>query len=82
MACNNQERKLNTRANMPSFKPDLRISIKKGDAEFSISCLLLPDGKYLIKRGRIISKKRPTATLSEIFTEARKWAVRNKQKGE
>lgn len=64
---------------MPSFKPDLLISIKKGNKSFSISCLLLPDGKYLIKRGREISRKRPTATLSEIFTEARKWAV--KQKG-
>lgn len=78
MQCNDQERKPNTRATVPSFKPDLRISIKKGEVEFSISCLLLPDGKYLIKRGRTISKKRQTATLSEIFTESRKWVVRNK----
>lgn len=61
---------------MPSFKPDLKITVQRGEKSFSIGGLLLPDGRYLIKRGRLISAKTPRASLSEIFTAARKWAVR------
>jgi hypothetical protein len=60
---------------MPSFKPDLRITVQIGEASFSIGGLLLPDGRYLIKRGRVISKKMPRASLTKIFEVARKWAV-------
>lgn len=60
---------------MPSFKPDLKITVRKGEKSFSIGGLMLPDGRYLIKRGRLISKKMPRAGLTEIFTVARKWAV-------
>lgn len=60
---------------MPSFKPDLKITVQKGEKLFSIGGLKLPDGRYLIKRGRLISSKTPRASLSEIFTAARKWAV-------
>lgn len=63
---------------MPSFKPDLKITVQIGEKSFSIGGLLLPDGRYLIKRGRLISKKTPRASLTEIFTTARKWAVKNK----
>ena len=63
---------------MPSLKSDIFISVKSGGKSFSIGGVLLPDGRYAIKRGRSWSKKIKTSTLSEIFTEARKWAVRNK----
>jgi len=42
---------------------------------FSIGGVLLPDGRYAIKRGRSWSTKTPTATLTEIFIAARKWAA-------
>lgn len=60
---------------MPSFKPDLKITIQMGEKHFSIGGLRLPDGRYLIKRGRSVSTKTPRASLSEIFTAARKWTV-------
>ena len=60
---------------MPSFKPDLKITVQMGEKSFSIGGLRLPDGRFLIKRGRTISTKIPRASLSEIFTAARKWAV-------
>lgn len=63
---------------MPALKADITITIKAGDKSFSIGGVLLPDGRYAIKRWRSWAKKIKTATLSEIFTEARKWAVRNK----
>lgn len=63
---------------MPSFKPDLRVTVQMGDKSFSIGGLLLPDGRYLVKRGRLISKKMPRASLTKIFEVARKWAVKNK----
>lgn len=63
---------------MPALKSDITITIKTGDKSFSIGGVLLPNGRYAIKRGRSWSKKIKTATLSEIFTEARKWVVRNK----
>ena len=61
---------------MPSFKPDLQISVSVRGRSFSIGGMGLPNGKYLIKRGRLISDKMPTATMTEIFTSARKWAVK------
>ena len=60
---------------MPASKSDINISIRVGDKLFSIGGVLLPDGKYLIKRGRSYALKIPQATLTEIFIEARKWAV-------
>ena len=60
---------------MPALKSDINIPIRIGEKLFSIGGVLLPDGKYLIKRGRSYSKKIPQATLTEIFTQARKWAV-------
>ena len=64
---------------MPALKSDIYVTVKSGDKSFSIGGVLLPDGRYAIKRGRSWAKKITTATLSEIFTETRKWAV--KQKG-
>jgi len=63
---------------MPSLKSDIFIIVKAGDKSFSIGGVLLPDGRYAIKRGRSWAKKIRTTTLSEIFTEARKWVVINK----
>jgi hypothetical protein len=63
---------------MPSFKPDLKITVQMGEASFSIGGLLLPDGCYLVKRGRVISRKMPRASLTRIFELARKWAVKQK----
>jgi len=60
---------------MPSCKSDISITIKAGEKSFSIGGVKLPDGRYAIKRGRSWSKKIPTASITEIFTEARKWAV-------
>jgi hypothetical protein len=62
---------------MPSLKSDIYITVTVSEKSFSIGGVRLPDGKYKIKRGRSWSMKTPTATLSEIFTYARKWAVNN-----
>jgi len=48
------------------------ITIRAGEKSFRIGGVLLPDGSYAIKRGRSWSKKTPCASLSQIFTEARK----------
>lgn len=63
---------------MPSLKSDIYITVKVGGKSFSIGGVKLPNGRYAIKRGRSWSNKIRSATLSEIFTEARKWAVMNK----
>lgn len=61
---------------MPALKSDLYITIRAGQESFSIGGVKMLDGKYLIKRGRTRAKRIPFATLTQIFTEARKWAVR------
>jgi hypothetical protein len=60
---------------MPQLKSDLSITVRAGDKSFTLNCIRLPDHRFLVKRGRTISKKMPTATLSEIFDTTRKWAV-------
>lgn len=62
---------------MPSIKSDICITIKAGKRSFTIGGVKMLDGRYKIKRGRSWSDKLPMATISKIFTEARKWAVRN-----
>lgn len=59
---------------MPQIKADLTISIRSGEKAFTLNCIKLPDNRYLVKRGRKVSEKMPTATLSEIFDLSRKWA--------
>lgn len=61
---------------MPACKSDITITIRAGEKSFTIGGVLLPDGRYAIKRGRSWAKKTPRASLTQIFTEARKWAVR------
>ncbi len=60
---------------MPSLKSDIYITITTGGKSFRIGGVRLPNKRYAIKRGRSWAKKMPMGTLSEIFTEARKWAV-------
>jgi hypothetical protein len=60
---------------MPQIKADLTISIRAGDKSFTLNCIRLPDYRFLVKRGRKVSTKMPSATLSEIFDASRKWAV-------
>lgn len=62
------------------LKPDLKITIEAGDKRFTIGVCRMLDGTYLVKRGRHKSEKMPYATLTEIFTVARKFAVRNATK--
>jgi hypothetical protein len=62
---------------MPSHKSDFTIAIKIGKDRFSLNCYQLPDRSFLVKRGRSVSVKMPTATLTEIFDTARRWAVRH-----
>lgn len=62
---------------MPSLKSDINVTVRVGRKTLSIGGVLLPDKRYKIKRGRSWAKKIETATLSQIFTEARKWAVAN-----
>lgn len=62
---------------MPACKADITISVRAGDKRFTLNCARLPDQHYLIKRGRSRAKKTPHATLSQIFAQARKWAVTN-----
>jgi len=61
---------------MPSLKSDIYVIIRAGEKTFSISGVMLPNGRYAIKRGRSWSQKWPNATLTEIFAEARKWAAK------
>jgi hypothetical protein len=56
---------------------DLNIHIRCGDKSFSLNCVLLPNGKFAVKRGHDLSEKIPFASLTQIFAESRKWAVRN-----
>lgn len=54
----------------------LRLQYAAGDPSVSEEGgVLLPDGRYAIKRGRSWAKKTPRASLTEIFTAARKWAA-------
>ena len=62
---------------MPACKSDIKITIRAGNKSFSIGGIRLPNNRYAIKRGRSWSRKAPLATMSEIFAQARKWAVRN-----
>lgn len=62
---------------MPALKSNLYLTIRAGEKSFAIGGVRLPDGRYAIKRGRSWSRKMPQATLTEIFTQARKWAVTN-----
>lgn len=62
---------------MPARKADLRITIETNGQRFSLNCERMMHDQYRVKRGRTVSRKMPVATLTEIFTEARKWAVRN-----
>lgn len=64
---------------MPQLKSDLSITIRAGDKAFTLNCIRLPDHRFLVKRGRKVSVKMPTATLSEIFDQSRKWAVNHAQ---
>lgn len=64
---------------MPALKSNIKITINAGDKSFSIGGVRLVGNRYAIKRGRSWSKKVGTATLSEIFAEARKWVVAQEQ---
>lgn len=65
---------------MPALKSDLYITVRVGGKAFAIGGVLLPDGRLHIKRGRSWSEKMPVATITEIFAESRKFAVRNLSK--
>lgn len=60
---------------MPAMKSDIYITIQSAGKSFRIGGVRLPNNRYAIKRGRSWAQKKPLATLSEIFAEARKWAV-------
>ena len=62
---------------MPQLKADLKIHIEANGKSFTLNCILLPDHRFMVKRGRKVSTKLPCATLSEIFDTSRKWAVNN-----
>lgn len=62
---------------MATFKPDLKITIATAKKSFYIGALKLPNGRYLIKRGRSKAQKMPLATLTQIFDVSSKWAVKN-----
>jgi hypothetical protein len=62
------------------LKPEIKITITANGKTFTIGACHLIGGQYLIKRGRVRSDKIPTATLSQVFAEARKFAVRNAPK--
>ena len=65
---------------MPALKSDLYVTVRVGEKSFSIGAVRLPDGSLKIKRGRGWSDKMPVGTLSQVFAEARKFAVRNAPK--
>jgi hypothetical protein len=61
---------------MPSCKSDITVTIKVGEKSFTIGGVLLPDGRYAIKRGRSWAEKMPRCSLTEIFELSRKLAVK------
>jgi len=62
---------------MPSLKSDIYIIVRVREKSFTIGGVMMPDKRYALKRGRSWSRKIPSATLTDIFSVARKWAVRN-----
>jgi hypothetical protein len=65
---------------MPPKKSDIKIIIEVNGKRLSLNCQEWLFGKYRVKNGRSLSKKKPIATLTEIFEEGRRWAVANKHK--
>jgi hypothetical protein len=61
---------------MPARKADIKIAIEANGRRFNLNCERMIDGSYKVKRGRNVSKRMPYATLTQIFNEARKWAVK------
>lgn len=63
--------------NVRQIAADVKISVSVYGKSFSLNCVRLPDGKFIVKRGHDVSEKMPEATLSQIFSMARKFAVKN-----
>lgn len=61
---------------MPARKSDLKITIEANGKRFSLNCEKLLWNTYRVKVGRSRSVKMPMATPTQIFNEARKWAVK------
>ncbi len=63
---------------MTRLKSDIKIRVTVRGKSFSIGAVSLGlKGKYLIKRGRASSAKMPQGTLTQVFAEARKFAVKH-----
>ena len=63
---------------MPPKKSNIKIIIEVNGKRLSLNCSETLFGRYRVKNGRSISKKKPIATLTEIFDDGRRWVVANK----
>jgi hypothetical protein len=63
------------RSGMAALKSELYVTVRVRGRSFSIGGVRLAGRRFAIKRGRSWSKKVPGATISQIFDEARRWAV-------
>ena len=57
------------------IEADVKISIHVRGKRFSLNCIEMADGRFAVKRGRFLSEKMPSATITEIYEAARKWTV-------
>ncbi len=64
---------------MPALKSDITLIVKANGKTFRIGGVRLIGKRYALKKGRSWVRTIPMATLSRIFDEARRWAV--KQEG-
>lgn len=65
---------------MPSVKSNISVTIKVGENSVTIGGVLLPDGRYAIKRGRSWAEKMPRCSITKIFELSRKLAVKYARK--
>jgi len=63
---------------MPARRSDVKIIVEAYGQRFSLNCEEMLFDHYRVKNGRSLSRKRPYSTLTEIFEEARKWAVKQR----
>lgn len=64
---------------MPARKSEVKVIIEAYGQRFSLNCEEILFDQYRVKNGRSLSKKNPYSTMTEIFEESRKWAVKQRR---
>ncbi len=64
---------------MPPVSADVRISVEAGGSRFTLNACRGLHRRYRLKVGKSWSTKHKSATLTEVFDLARRWAVRRER---